>query len=752
MTTARWGGWLVIVAVLVAAVGRVWAQCDRWEAVAGLPGTNGVINATLVRAGANGPELIMGGSFTVAGSVEAFNVARWDGRAWSAIGRRAWVGGVYALAEYRGELYAAGYFTSADGQSASNVAKFDGERWVAMGTGVDQGATSLAVFQDKLLVGGEMMRAGEVSVSKVASWDGARWEAVSADIPSTSTVNAMLAGGDGLFIGTTDSLNPWGRVVSWNGTTATRLGPWPGNQVYSLAQVGNELWVGSVGNGRGGANVFRWDGTRWLGVGAAGPQWNTSVRVLSILESGGQTYVGGSHADVFGGSGPFLNRWNGRSWEAVGVGLSVALFSGVSAMATFQNELIVAGTFSRIGPLAGNSVFAYADGRSRFLGDGFNGSVSVMYSSENALYVGGDFSCAPGGAANGVVAYDGRAWTALGGGLTNGLGAGPVRGLTMFCGHLIAGGSFIRADGRPAGGIAEWDGQTWTPVGGGVPSGQAAEALCVFNDRLIVGGSSQVLSWDGQVWTLMPGSIGYTVEFLVHEGVLYRVGQDGSGMVTPQRWDGSAWQTVGRTLSANLQSLGVWDGRVVAGGYLSLASEPWAGGAALWNGSDWTRLGRGIMTIPNTLVTYRGDLIGGGELGGGQGEATNAVVRWDGSRWKNVGRFGTLVGQNFGIAYASAVFRGDLYVGGSFQRAEDLLSPYLARLTRGGCVGDMDDGRGNGLCDGGVTIEDLLYYLERYAVSGARADVDDGSGMGVPDGGVTVEDLLYYLGRYAVGC
>lgn len=33
-----------------------------------------------------------------------------------------------------------------------------------------------------------------------------------------------------------------------------------------------------------------------------------------------------------------------------------------------------------------------------------------------------------------------------------------------------------------------------------------------------------------------------------------------------------------------------------------------------------------------------------------------------------------------------------------------------------GCVADVDDGSGTGTCDGGVTIEDLLYYLVRFDI------------------------------------
>lgn len=68
------------------------------------------------------------------------------------------------------------------------------------------------------------------------------------------------------------------------------------------------------------------------------------------------------------------------------------------------------------------------------------------------------------------------------------------------------------------------------------------------------------------------------------------------------------------------------------------------------------------------------------------------------------------------------------------------------------CVTDIDDGSGSGTPDGGVTIDDLLYYLLLFGDGDARADLDDGSGTGSPDGGVTIEDLLFFLARFDLGC
>ena len=69
-----------------------------------------------------------------------------------------------------------------------------------------------------------------------------------------------------------------------------------------------------------------------------------------------------------------------------------------------------------------------------------------------------------------------------------------------------------------------------------------------------------------------------------------------------------------------------------------------------------------------------------------------------------------------------------------------------------GCVADFDDGSGTGTPDGGVTLDDLLYFLVLYGNGDVRADIDDGSGTGTHDGGVTIDDLLFFLVHFNAGC
>lgn len=68
------------------------------------------------------------------------------------------------------------------------------------------------------------------------------------------------------------------------------------------------------------------------------------------------------------------------------------------------------------------------------------------------------------------------------------------------------------------------------------------------------------------------------------------------------------------------------------------------------------------------------------------------------------------------------------------------------------CRADLDNGSGQGVPDGGVTNEDLLFFLAMFGAGDIRADLDDGSSTGTPDGGLTIDDLLFFLEHFVAGC
>lgn len=88
-----------------------------------------------------------------------------------------------------------------------------------------------------------------------------------------------------------------------------------------------------------------------------------------------------------------------------------------------------------------------------------------------------------------------------------------------------------------------------------------------------------------------------------------------------------------------------------------------------------------------------------------------------------------------------------LMIGSTISVETEAVPPIAAN-----CDADVDDGSGTGRGDGGVTLDDLLYYMSIFDAGSEHADMDDGTGDGVPDGGVGIDDLLYYLQRFDQGC
>ena len=124
-----------------------------WSALSGE--TGGSVLALTVFDDDWGPALYAGGGFALIGRVLVNRVARWDGAAWSPLwgrGGRGVNGQVLSLTVFDGgarpALYVGGRFTTAGGIEANNIAKWDGKAWSALGGGMDRSVSALAVFDD----------------------------------------------------------------------------------------------------------------------------------------------------------------------------------------------------------------------------------------------------------------------------------------------------------------------------------------------------------------------------------------------------------------------------------------------------------------------------------------------------------------------------------------------------------------------------------------------------------------------------
>jgi hypothetical protein len=121
----------------------------------------------------------------MAGATWAYNVARWDGRTWNALGTGLG-NGVYALTVYNDLLVAGTRGT----QYAYHLQTWDGTSWGTFGMGLNDNVYALAVYNQTLIAGGFFTQAGDVPVHRIARWDGSAWSALGAGM-TESGVSAL---------------------------------------------------------------------------------------------------------------------------------------------------------------------------------------------------------------------------------------------------------------------------------------------------------------------------------------------------------------------------------------------------------------------------------------------------------------------------------------------------------------------------------------------------------------------------------
>jgi hypothetical protein len=127
-------------------------------------------------------------------------------------------------------------------------------------------------------------------------------------------------------------------------------------------------------------------------------------------------------------------------------------------------------------------------------------------------------------------------------------------------------------------------------------------------------------------------------------------------------------------------------GKLFAGGNFTQAGATAATRVAAWNGVDWSALvgpdGEGADGTVFAMTMYNGKLVVGGSFLEAGGETVSGIATWNGTGWEplvgSTGAIGVSI-LPLGFVSALAVYNGDLYVGGLFQRAGGVTVNNIAR-------------------------------------------------------------------------
>lgn len=655
----------------------LWADCPNgWKSGGGIPGVDGqVMAATAWDADGAGPQeemLIVGGLFSVAGSVFPNNIAAWDGHRWKSLGggmtgQNPSYASVRTLLVFDGKLIAGGEFSKAGYADAINVASWDGSRWRAIGEGLPGLVLTLCEYNGELFAG----TYEDISASRgcVFRWDGADWVPVAHTEGRDHGVTSLCVyGGELIAAGVFNVIDgvEVNSIARWDGTNWRALdegisGGYGGG--FALEVLDGSLYVGGVFESAGGesaSGIARWDGDSWHGLGTE----NSELPLVFALRRIEDRLIVGGYFDPEPESNtPTVSAWNGKGWSHLGEGGALE----TTAICSYRGEIVIGGwSFGNALPFSG--FVAHFDGSEwGSFCDGLNGEVTAMTSYEDGIVFGGPFTAAGGERVRSVVKRSGNSWETLGQGFsmdcvpgveTNGGCVLAVNAFIEFEGDLIAAGKFDRADGELVNGIARWDGDSWKPMGDGFRG--TVNALAVYEGSLFAGGSFWysgdsfvrcIARWDGASWVSLGGGLDGpypSVHALLSFGGKLIVGGyqlfgSSSDRISIAEWDGLNWTPIKFNMNGEpVDRLAAFQNELIAAGRIGLQGVLGPTPYILKRqGDSWQVLGGGIRTTnssPIGLLKVIGDklIVGGNFTSAGNVPITN-IAQWDGESWSQFG-------------------------------------------------------------------------------------------------------------------
>jgi hypothetical protein len=240
------------------------------------------------------------GTFYVTGVTQSGDSAilmQWDGTSWKSCGAGQLNGLIFSLVIDRtGIIYTGGSFTSVDSIGAHNVAKWDGKSWSALGSGIQGQVTVLTIDSKGVLYAGVSADTnGKLSSNYIAKWDGSKWSNLGKGF--NGWLLALAADNKGnLYAGGTfnyvDSITAH-HIAKWNGSEWSALGSGCFNDVQTILfdESGKLYEAGCCGD----HEIRKWDGKTWSSL-ASGPDGD--VNDLVIRKN--MLYVGGSFSHAGG--------------------------------------------------------------------------------------------------------------------------------------------------------------------------------------------------------------------------------------------------------------------------------------------------------------------------------------------------------------------------------------------------------------------------------------------------------------------
>ncbi len=383
---------------------------------------------------------------------------------------------------------------------------------------------------------------------------------------------------------------------------------------------------------------FGGDGN-WIPMGGVTGANDTIFK--SVTDDLGNLYVCGDFTAIGDTLANQVAKWNGNEWQALGEGLSGNAYS----LAMVGTNLFAGGWFLKEGQFPFQ--VARWDGTSwHAAGAGFDQAVWVLMSSGGQCYAGGEFTKISETEVNGLAVFDGELWTGIGGGVKANVGAGYVGALAVRGSDLYVGGYFDEVGGVAAQAVARWDGHAWHALGAGLGTAGGAPSVSSF---------------------FVSGSDLYVGGYFETAG-----NADAFGIA---KWDGSTWSSLGDGLqNDSMGSAGIYAMEMLGSNLYVAGDFRYAGGNVAYSMAKWSE-GQWVSLFSNygegeiyTLSGTDGKVFAGGTFRRIGNTELDLAAFWNGSAWERTGISVSGKGLNSPVS-SMAVSGTNVFVGGRFNWA-----------------------------------------------------------------------------------
>lgn len=372
--------------------------------------------------------------------------------------------------------------------------------------------------------------------------------------------------------GSWDNLAGANSLARWNGVVWEPQDPgWPSQSVdvrdIEAIDGGKQLCVhygkGFVDGPLATASIVCKEGANgeWRGISNGLGHVIDASDSASVLERFQGDIVAGGNFKNAGDTrlGANVARWDGSRWHSFGDGLNNADGTAdVSALETYAGSLYVGGIISQAGDVPVSNLARWDGSRWLSVANADLGAVSALRRHDGLLYIGKNFFGTV--CDQPVCSWDGAVVQPVGTAPN-----GTITAMESYDGLLIAAGAFTNAGATQLRSLAAWDGTSWTEFAGGVitASGGAARvdlmaadenhlflstldpSNTIGPDRVRVGA---VARWDGSNWVSLGDNLAQPTALYAHQGSVYAAGDvtlpDGTVTKTLARWTGQTWQAL----------------------------------------------------------------------------------------------------------------------------------------------------------------------------------------------------------------